>query len=219
MFTQAELNALTTALSNAARVLYCVAFRPHANTDTLLTQPLQYKELLALVNGDNSQPIFTRGRQINSLIEELALAGLVTVPKTLNLDASLAGEQLLLPLIKNNQHALPLHQQHYAMHRDWQPDKAVFEDIATLIGLIDKSYDEHNVGEFVAYWLGRPESVLSSYQWTQKFTYSIKNRRTATGYQAVKKVGSQNVVIEPGIEADDNARQLVAKYAHKPQSK
>ena len=67
----------------------------------------------------------------------------------------------------------------------------------------------------MAYWLGRPEAVFSSYQWTQKFTYALKNRRTAKGYQATKKVGNQVVTVEPGIEADDNARQLVAKYANK----
>ncbi len=215
MFTQAELNALTSPLSNAARVLYCLALRPKANQDTLLSNPLQYKELLALMNSDPQREPVTRGREINTLLEELTQAGLVSLPESLSLDMSLNGKRVLLPLISNTQGYQPFHQQHYAMHRDWQPERQVFEDIAALIGLIDKSFDEQDIGEFVAYWLGRPEAVFSSYQWTQKFTYALKNRRTAKGYQATKKVGNQVVTVEPGIEADDNARQLVAKYANK----
>lgn len=216
MFTQAELNALTAPLSNAARVIYCLILRPTANKDTLLTTPLQYKELMSLVNGDPQQQPVTRGRDINILLDELAQAGLVTIPTPLSLDSSLNGKQLLLPLINNTQQYQPFHQQHYAMHRDWQPESQLFDDIATLIGLIDKTFEEQDIGEFVAYWLGRPEAVFSTYQWTQKFTYALKNRRTAKGYQATKKVGNQVVKVEPGIEADDNARKLVAKYANKP---
>ena len=215
MFTQAELNALTGPLSNAARAVYCLALRPQANQDTLLTKPLQYKELLALINGDPHREPMTRGRDINILLEELTHAGLVSVPPDLSLDTSLNGQRVLLPLISNTQDYQPFHQQHYAMHRDWQPEKQVFDDIAALIGLIDKTFEEQDIGEFVAYWLGRPEAVFSNYQWTQKFTYALKNRRTAKGYQATKKVGNQVVKVEPGIEADDNARQLVAKYANK----
>ncbi|GGF64485.1 DnaT-like ssDNA-binding domain-containing protein [Alteromonas lipolytica] len=216
MFTQAELNALTAPLSNAARVIYCLLLRPDANKDTLLSKPLLYKEIMALINGDPQQNPVSRGREINPLIDELAQAGLVTIPESLSLDSSLNGKQLLLPLINTAKSYQPFHQQHYSMHRDWQPESQLFEDIASLIGLIDKSYEEQDIGEFVAYWLGRPEAVFSNYQWTQKFTYALKNRRTAKGYQATKKVGNQVVKVEPGIEADDNARKLVAKYATKP---
>lgn len=215
MFTQAEINALTAPLSNAARVLYCLGLRPSANKQTLMTAPLKYKPLLDLVNGDKSSEAYTRGREVNALLEELIQSGLVILPADLSTDESLNNKCIQLPLLGHQNDYQPLHQQHLAMHRDWQPEKSVFDDIATLIGLIDKSYDDTDIGEFVVYWIGRPEAVFSSYQWTQKFTYALKNRRTAKGYQATKKVGSQTVKVEPGLEADDNAKQLVAKYANK----
>ncbi|BBO30063.1 hypothetical protein SAMN05216361_0918 [Marisediminitalea aggregata] len=215
MYTQAELNALTSPLSNDARVLYCLGLRPTVNTNTMVSAPLQYKSLLTLVNGNSNDGPFTRGRDINQLIEQLAQAGLVSLPESLSFEASLNGERLLLPLTHEQPEYASLHQQRHAMHANWQPQTNVFNELANLIGLIDTHYEQEDTGEFVAYWLGRPEVVLSAYQWTQKFVHSLKTRRTAKGYQAVKKVGNQIVKVEAGIEADDNARKLVAKYANK----
>ena len=109
MFTQAELNALTSPLSNAARVLYCLALRPKANQDTLLSNPLQYKELLALMNSDPQREPVTRGREINTLLEELTQAGLVSLPESLSLDKSLIAKRVLLPFISKTQGYKPFH--------------------------------------------------------------------------------------------------------------
>lgn len=215
MYTQAELNALNSPLSNDARVLYCLGLRPLVNTNTLVTAPLQYKSLLTLVNGNAEPAKFSRGRDINQLIEQLIHAGLISLPETVTLETSLNGERILLPLVEEQPEYAALHQQRHAMHPNWQPQTTVFNELAGLIGLIDTTYEQEDTGEFVAYWLGRPETVLSAYQWTQKFVHTLKTRRTAKGYQAVKKVGNQIVKVEAGIEADDNARKLVAKYANK----
>ncbi|MFS1702314.1 DnaT-like ssDNA-binding domain-containing protein [Alteromonas sp. AMM-1] len=215
MYTQAEINALTSPLSNDARVLYCLGLRPSVNTHTLVCAPLQYKSLLSLVNGNAESGPYTRGRDINQLIEQLLHAGLVTLPESVSLESSLNGERILLPLVQEHPEYAALHQHRQAMHPNWQPHVTVFNELAGLIGLIDTHFEQEDTGEFVAYWLGRPETVLSTYQWTQKFVHALKTRRTAKGYQAVKKVGNQIVKVEAGIEADDNARKLVAKYANK----
>lgn len=219
MFTQAELNALTAPLSNRARVLYCLGLRIGVTIDTQLTKPIRYKTLLALVNGDNKSKTITLGREINAIIEELIQAGLVAIPTSHSTEQSLNGECLQLPLVKSNTQYISLHQEHVAMHKEWLPEQSVFEDIAALMGMIDKSYTSEEKGEFVSYWLGRPEAVLSIYQWTQKFTHSLKNKRAARGYKATQTIGHQTVKVEPGIKADDNAKQLVAKYANKQSGK
>ena len=85
--------------------------------------------------------------------------------------------------------------------------------MASLLGIIDKTFDDNEVGEFIAYWLGRPSSVFSEFQWTQKFANNIKRKRLASGYAPTKVVGTQQVKVAAGIEADDNARKLVEKYA------
>ena len=77
----------------------------------------------------------------------------------------------------------------------------------------DAEYNEEDVGEFIAYWLGRPNALFSEFQWTQKFAYTMKRKRVASGYEPTRKIGSQQVKVAPGIEADDNARKLVEKYA------
>jgi len=214
MFTQAEYHALTSELSNDARVLYCLGLRPTVCTTTGNTEPLNYKFMLALLNGDNKEKPYSRGRQINSLLRLLEQAGLLVLSETLNFDQSLNGQTLLLPLCVVEEDAYEtLHRHHQPMSRSWQPHSALFDEMASLIGIIDTQYSDDELGEFIAYWMGRPTTVLSAFQWTQKFTYSIKKRRLATGMKPVKQVGTQQVSSTAGIEADENARKLVEKYS------
>ncbi|QJR80972.1 flavodoxin [Alteromonas pelagimontana] len=214
MFTQAEYHALCSGISNDARVLYCLGLRPTANTTSATTEPLNYKHLLALLNADQDAKPYSRGRQINSLLRQLEHAGLIALPDAHTLDQSLNAQTLLLPLCTDQQNNFShLHRQHQEMTTRWRPDNALFEEMASLLGIIDKTYEEEDIGEFIAYWLGRPSSVFSHFQWTQKFAYAIKYKRTAMGMTPVKKVGTQKVSVAPGIEADDNARRLVEKYS------
>ncbi len=214
MFTQAEYHALSGELSNDARVLYCLGLRPTATIATATSAPLNYKHLLVLLNGDNSDTPYSRGRQINSLLKPLELAGLIALPENQSFEQSLNGQTLLLPLCAQQQDYFShLHRHHQPMSARWKPDQRLFEEMAKLIGLIDTQYDDADIGEFIAYWLGRPAAVFSHFQWTQKFTYALKYRRTALGMSPVKQVGTQKVTVAPGLEADDNARKLVEKYS------
>lgn len=214
----AELAALTSPLSNDARALYCLGLRPGANDKTGATAPLDYRVLLALLNADDKEQPFQRGRQINSLLKQLDAVGLVTVSN--GYEHSLNGEQLVLPLCKLEQSTFErLHETHSAMTGKWQPDDALYQELTSLMGVIDAEYDEQDVGEFVAYWLGRPEAVFSLFQWTQKFAYGIRKKRLAAGYVPTRRVGNQQTKVAAGVEADDNARKLVEKYATtKPKS-
>lgn len=212
-----EQSALTQDISNEARVLYLLGLRPMANKQTGLTTPLNYKQLIALLNGGSQQ--FTLGRQINGLIKELVKHQLVEVATDASLDKSFNGQQVTLPLLNIKQDDYPsLHLRWTAMHTDWSPHQTVFEDLATLVGIIDKQYSETELGEFIAYWMGRPEMQFSQFQWTQKFVFQLKQRRVASGVKPKHKVGNQWVTAKAGVEADENAKQLVAKYSNKQNS-
>lgn len=216
--TQAELAALQSPLSNDCRVLYLLGLRVSANSATTSTAPVDYKQLLNLLNGDNKEEPYQRGRQINSLIKQLEQVGLVSLPMDLDIEHTINGKSLLLPLITEPKSDFEqLHQRHCSMHASWTPNKSLFEEMASLLGIIDKTYEDSDIGEFVAYWLGRPSSVFSEFQWTQKFANNIKRKRLASGYGSAstptKIFGTQQVKVAAGIEADDNARKLVEKYA------
>jgi len=220
MFTEAEFHALTASLSNDGRVLYCLGLRPTVDVPSALSEPVNYKYLINLVNGNNTEDgDYSRGQQINALLGELEQAGLIALQDDNTLETSLSGQRLLLPLCNGNQDNFThLHRQYTAIHGRWRPDPALFEEMANLIGLIDRKFDDEDIGEFVSYWLGRPDAVFSHFQWTQKFAYAVKRKRLAIGHTTTRKVGTQTVPVAAGIEADDNARKLVEKYASQKKS-
>ncbi len=220
MFTEAEYHALTSPLSNDSRVLYCLGLKPTADLNTARSDVLNYKFLITLLNGnDQQEDAYTRGQQINTLLSELDQAGLIALEGEATFETSLSGQHVLLPLCRNEQDDFThLHRQYTAIHGRWRPDPALFEEMANLIGLIDRDFGDEDIGEFVSYWLGRPDAVFSHFQWTQKFAYAIKRKRMTTGHTTTKKVGSQSVPVAAGIEADDNARKLVEKYASQKKS-
>lgn len=213
--TPAELNALTQPLSNEARVLYCLGLRPEANASSGASSPLNYKHLLTLVNGAETR--YHLGRHINGFLQELVEAGLLSNQTTLSLDESINGKSVVLPLMLSQQkdNYQSLHEAWGPMKTDWVPESTLFDDLAHLVGIIDKEYSHAELGEFIAYWLGRPQTQLSPFQWTQKFVFHVKQKRLASGVTSLQKVGSQLVKPKPALEVDDNARKLMEKYSNK----
>ncbi|GAA0860001.1 DnaT-like ssDNA-binding domain-containing protein [Aliiglaciecola litoralis] len=212
-----EQSALTQEISNDARVLYLLGLRPLADKKSGVTAPLNYKQLIAMLNGGSKK--FTLGRQINALIKELVKYQLIEISADASLDKSFNGQQVTLPLLNVKTDDYPsLHMKWSAMTTDWTPHQTVFEDLAALVGIIDKDYSETELGEFIAYWMGRPEMQFSQFQWTQKFVFQLKQRRVASGVKPKYKVGNQWVTPKAGVEADENAKQLVAKYSKKQNS-
>ncbi|AWL13448.1 hypothetical protein HMF8227_03000 [Saliniradius amylolyticus] len=203
-----ELTALQSALSNEARVLYMLCLRPGANTHSGKTKAINYRACMDRLNAHTQ--VFERGRQINQLLRELADAGLVATDKDLH--HSINGESVILPLLATaNDDYAHLHQQWVKMHTRWQPDPALFNELATMVGLADKQFQQDQLGEFVAYWMGRPETVLTPFQWTQKFVLQLKrHQRPADKKTAESPASLTNNT--PGVAVDDNARKLVEKY-------
>jgi len=209
---KAEQAALLQSLSNDARVLYILGIKPTAAQSSGITSPLNYKSLLSVLN--TKEEIFTLGRQVNSLIKELLSVGLICFQDEVELNHSFNGKVLILSLttMKVDEYS-KLHLNWHTMRLDWLPDQKLISDLAKLVGIIDYEYTTSELGDFIAYWLGRPESQFSEYQWTQKFVFNLKKMRLAHGFKSVQKVGQQIVQTKAGILADDNAKKLVAKYS------
>jgi DNA replication protein DnaT len=209
---KAEQTALIQPLSNDARILYILGLKPTASESTGATTPLNYKSLLSIINTKEEK--FTLGRQVNSLIKELLSVGLVTFQNEVELNHSFNGKTLILALttMKADEYS-KLHLTWHRMHLDWLPNQKLISDLAKLVGIIDYEYTTSELGDFIAYWLGRPETQFSEYQWTQKFVFNIKKMRLAHGFKNVQKVGQQIVQTKAGIVADENAKNLVAKYS------
>jgi hypothetical protein len=211
---QAEQNALEQAISNDARVLYVLGLRPFVDGKDGLTPPLNYKKLLSMLNAKDEK--FTLGRQVNGLIKELLNTGLVNFNKEVDLNRSFNGKSLVLPLIliKTDDYA-ELHLKWHNMSLNWSPNETLVTDLSKLIGIIDWEYSTSELGDFIAYWLGRPEANFSQFQWTQKFVFNLKQKRLARGVNKAHKVGNQSVVPKASVVADENAKNLVAKYSAK----
>ena len=209
---KAEQAALLQTLSNEARILYILGIKPTADQTSGVTSPLNYKSLLSILNTKEEK--FTLGRQVNTLIKELLSVGLVCFQSDVELNNSFNGKILVLSLttMKVDEYS-KLHLNWHTMNINWIPDQRLISDLAKLVGIIDYEYTKNELGDFIAYWLGRPESQFSEYQWTQKFVFNLKKMRLAHGFKNVQKVGQQIVQTKAGILADDNAKNLVAKYS------
>ncbi|MGK0370476.1 MAG: hypothetical protein ACJAW1_000717 [Glaciecola sp.] len=207
-----ELETLQTPLSNLARVLYCLYLRPQMSGSSN-TIEINNKAILALIN--NKKPVITMGRQISALFEELHSVGLIEVVTDTDFSKSLHNQEITLPLT-----ALPqslenpqFHSQHKSMRLDWRPVQSIFEDLCQLVGLIEKTYSADELGEFIAYWLGRIDTQCTEYQWTQKLVIHLKQRRQRLPLSEQKtKAGHQYVTPSAGIVFDDNVKQLINQY-------
>ncbi|MFT5996429.1 MAG: DNA replication protein DnaT [Kangiellaceae bacterium] len=207
-----ELETLQTPLSNLARVLYCLYLRPQlsANSHNIV---VNNKAILALIN--NKKPVITMGRQVSALFKELHSVGLIEVAIDTDFSKSLHNQKIALPLT-----ALPqslenpqFHSQHKSMRLDWRPIQLIFEDLCQLVGLIEKTYNADELGEFIAYWLGRIDTQCTEYQWTQKLVIHLKQRRQRLPLSEQKtKTGHQYVTPSAGIVFDDNVKQLINQY-------
>jgi hypothetical protein len=208
-----EIDALSQALSNEARVLYCIYLRPNVSASNN-TVTINNKDILTLLN--RQQPRLSLGREISALFKELYQAGLIEVVGEYSFQRSLNNldVKLILSSVKLDLNDESLHQQHLKMSVNWRPDSSLFTQVCQLVGVIETHFDADELGEFIAYWLGRPEVQQTPYQWTQKFVLHLKQRRIRKPIKGSQtKVGHQWVEPQAGIEFDDNVKKLIQKYS------
>ncbi|NHI00389.1 DnaT-like ssDNA-binding domain-containing protein [Oceanimonas sp. MB9] len=188
--TPAEYQALTSPrLSHPARSLYLLYLRHQARGDE--TQPLDYPSLgrALAVQGEGEYRYRVTPAGLTELIDELQQAGLLVLQQRAH-PQHYHGARFRLEL-KRLQGLTPLPVRQFAMHPDWRPDEQL-DGLARLCGLLDSRYDDTELGEFIAYWLGRPEVFENQHQWMLRFVRQLKKQRAlrrdtnpapATGYQ------------------------------------
>ncbi|OIN06650.1 DnaT-like ssDNA-binding domain-containing protein [Oceanisphaera psychrotolerans] len=174
--TPAEYQALTSPrLSHPARSLYQLYLRHHARGD--ITQALDYPLLgkALAVQGEGEYRYRVTPAELTALVDELLDAGLLSLVQNPH-PQHYHGAVFSLPL-KGLQGLAPLPSRQFAMHPQWRPDEQ-FDGLARLCGLLDSHVDETELGEFIAYWLGRPEVFENQHQWMLKLVRKLKNQRS-----------------------------------------
>ncbi|MFM7969363.1 DnaT-like ssDNA-binding domain-containing protein [Aeromonas sp. A-5] len=195
--TPAEYSALAhPRLSHPARSLYTLQLRRLMLENRL--PRLNYPELgraLAVVDPGNPSGFCyqVNARQLTELLDELMEAELLQV------EAQADSEHyhqcpFQLPLLSQRVRS-PLPERPFQMHLRWRPDEEL-PALARLCGVIDASYSEEDLGEFIAYWLGRPEVFDSQHQWMLKFIRTLKSRRY-TRRQPTEVAGYQQITPAP----------------------
>ncbi|WMC09418.1 DnaT-like ssDNA-binding domain-containing protein [Oceanimonas pelagia] len=213
--TPAEHQALTSPrLSHPARSLYLLYLRHQARGE--LTHPLDYPSLgrALAVQGKGDYRYRVTPADLTALVDELQQAGLLALEERPH-PQHYHGARFRLPL-KNLQGLTPLPARQFAMYPEWRPDEQ-FEGLARLCGLLDCHFDDVELGEFIAYWLGRPEVFENQHQWMLRFVRQLKNRRALrrtpglephTGYQQTPPVQSASGPSKRAQEMMAEARRL-----------
>src|SRR5574344_1555815 len=200
-------------LSHPARTLYCLHLRRQASTGAPVV--LNYPELgRALAVEDPRQPggfaYQVNASQLTRLVDELQNAGLLTLlhhPQPEHYH----GAEFRLPALQSVGAQEPLSQPARAMHAQWRPGDG-FHDLARLCGLLESHYAEEELGEFIAYWLGRPETFASEHQWMLKFIKALKARRyTRTPTTPMVGTGYQQVTAQPDSSPSPRALEMIAE--------
>ncbi len=177
--TPAEYSQLSLpTLSHPARSLYYLHLRRQADPQgyVLINYPVLGRSLAVedphCIGGFSYQ---VTANQLTSLLRELIDVGLLRDNNSAQ-PANYHGCRLCLPLVPQTGTMLPLAATSYPMQTDWRPSEN-FADLAKLCGLADSHFAEEELGEFIAYWLGRPEVYATQHQWMLKFIKKLKARR------------------------------------------
>lgn len=214
--TPAEYSALAhPRLSHPARSLYTLQLRRLVleNRQARLNYPELGRSLAVVDPGDPSGFCYqVNARQLTELLDELMEAELLQV------EAQPESEHyhqcpFQLPLLSQRVRS-PLPERPFQMHLQWRPDEEL-PALARLCGVIDASYNEEDLGEFIAYWLGRPEVFDSQHQWMLRFIRTLKSRRYArrqptvvTGYQQVTPAPTESGPSKRAQEMIEEAKRL-----------
>ncbi|MBO1518831.1 DnaT-like ssDNA-binding domain-containing protein [Oceanisphaera pacifica] len=194
--TPAEYQALTSPkLSHPARSLYQFYLQHQARGE--YTQALDYPVLgkALAVQGEGEYRYRVTPATLTDLVDELLDIGLLNVVENPH-PQHYHGAVFSLPL-KRLQGLAALPSRQFAMHPDWRPDEQ-FAGLARLCGLLDSHIDETELGEFIAYWLGRPEVFENQHQWMLKLVRKLKNQRSIKRTSApVAEAGYQQQAVSP----------------------
>ena len=173
-------------LSHAARSLYYLYLRRQAdqNGNVLVSYPELGRAIAVedpLTPGGFCFQVTAAG--LTALFNELIAVGLVAQQTAEPHTGHYHLSSMTLPLATATQApSLPMAAGAYPMTLDWRPGKE-FDTLSKLCGLRSAIYDEDELGEFIAYWLGYPEKYATAHQWMLKFIRTLKARRYNKNHQ------------------------------------
>ncbi|MGL4207634.1 MAG: DnaT-like ssDNA-binding domain-containing protein [Aeromonadaceae bacterium] len=216
--TPAEYTQLNLPrLSHAARTLYTLHLRRQAQQHNGYVQ-VSYPELGRALAVEN--PAYASGfsfqvnaSQLTRLFQELIEANLLQLEQAPQ-EEHYHGARFRLPLLLSLSTVLPLPQAAQPMTPQWRPEPD-FATLCQLCGLMETAYGEDELGEFIAYWLGRPEVFATPHQWMLKFIKALKAKRyirksptPSVGYQVVSSVPESQVPSQRALEMIAEAKRI-----------
>lgn len=173
--TPSEYQALSNPqLTHPARSLYTLHLRRIAST----TYPVLicYKTLIpALLTYDYT----LTAKQLTQLLEALQVCGLIQLAEPQVSEGHYHQAAFYLPLSEfasMNDKPLPIPHQAFAMHLNWCPSQQ-FSTLCRLCGHASSEFSSQDLGEFIAYWLGRPDVMHNQHHWMLKFIKHLKNKQ------------------------------------------
>lgn len=211
LFTQVELDLLTQPISNHAKLVYCLYLKPAVNNDQAKVL-INNKEVLKLVNQKTVE--IRLGRNVTALLIELEEIGLIKLPDNTTEQTNLNNQQIHMNFVGEQSKTSSQHHINFLpMDVSWRPPRDLLNDIAKLIGLSSCDFNADELGEFIAYWMGRIDIQQTHYQWTQKFAMHLKQRRQkqTTGASSTN-INNQQNLYSSTIVFDENVAKLVEKY-------
>jgi DNA replication protein DnaT len=200
-------------LSHPARTLYYLQLRRLAESGTRVI--LSYPELGRALAVEDPQKVGGFAYQVNAsqltqLLDELQTAGLIQL-KHQPQQGHYHGAECVLPCLTQTFSNSPIPQAAHPMHPQWRPGDS-FHDLAKLCGLLESQFHEEDLGEFMAYWLGRPEVYATDHQWMLKFIKALKARRyTKTSLTPMVGTGYQQVAATQDSSPSPRALQMIAE--------
>ncbi len=93
----------------------------------------------------------------------------------------------------------------------WRPDEQ-FARLSRFCGLACADFSEPELGEFIAYWLGRPEVLCNQHHWMMKFIKFLKNKRVAKPMTTFSNVGYQPMSMQgDSTHLSPRAQKMIAE--------
>lgn len=208
MLPQEYLLLNSPRLSHPARSLYILQLRRLGLQQHPIA--LNYPELgRALAVEDPTHPTGfsyqVTAKQLTQLLNELIQIGLIQLQDNSHNDEHYHGKYAQLPVLKATP-AIPVKQSAFSMFAEWRPDDS-FLNLGRMCGLIDSYYDDTDLGEFIAYWLGHPDRFETQHQWMLKFIKQLKSKRyrkpitETVGYQTTQASPASMSNSEPSQRA------------------
>jgi hypothetical protein len=175
-----EVNILRNGLlSYHARLVYAVSLEPLSelqNGKIIINYANIAQDLAYFVKdnkGDSYNAVNLTNNDITNFIEELKIAGLISLITTPQYENYYDGVEIKLNL--KNTNAKTTNYSIFSMHADWKPADN-FGQLARMSGLHDATYSSAELNDYICYWSGQP-TKKNNHAWTLGFIKFLQKKQ------------------------------------------